>query len=189
MRMRSSSRTLPGPGAPRSSDAATLLRLRRPLLAALCALLVSLTLVRPAHAVPDVPLEVYLEHVAPLALEWPADGTMTDDYGPRWGRMHLGLDIGILASLELRAATGGTVTAAGWLPGYGGYGNVVTVDAGGGFSLLYAHLAQAYVVPGQWLNAGDPIGQAGCTGSCTGTHLHFELREHGVPVDPFPFLN
>jgi hypothetical protein len=46
--------------------------------------------------VPDVPIEVYLEHVEPLSLEWPADGSLTDGYGPRWGRMHLGLDVGIL---------------------------------------------------------------------------------------------
>jgi murein DD-endopeptidase MepM/ murein hydrolase activator NlpD len=88
----------------------------------------------------------------------------------------------------VRAATSGTVTASGWITGYEGYGNVVTIDVGGGWSLLYAHLSRSHVVPGQWLDTGDPVGEAGCTGSCTGTHLHFELREHGVPVDPAPFL-
>ena len=162
--------------------------LSRPLIGALAALLTMLTLVTPARAVPDVPLDVYLEHVRPLSLDWPADGTMTDGYGPRWGRMHLGIDVGILRSLDVRAATSGTVTQAGWLTGYEGYGNVVIVDVGGGYSLLYAHLSVAQVIPGQWLAAGDPIGQAGCTGSCTGTHLHFELRLNGVPIDPAPFL-
>lgn len=160
----------------------------RPLQAALAALLALLVLAAPAAAVPDVPLDVYLEHVEPLALEWPADGTLTDGFGPRWGRMHLGLDIGILSSLQLRAATSGTVTQAGWLQGYEGYGNVVMVDVGGGWELMYAHLSRAYVVPGQWLDTGDPVGEAGCTGSCTGTHLHFELHEHGVPVDPAPYF-
>jgi murein DD-endopeptidase MepM/ murein hydrolase activator NlpD len=160
----------------------------RPLIGALAAPLAMLVLAAPARAVPDVPLEVYLEHVEPLSLDWPADGTMTDGYGPRWGRMHLGLDVGILRSLDVRAAEGGTVTAAGWLTGYEGYGNVVTVDIGSGYSLLYAHLSVAQVVPGQWVSPGDAIGQAGCTGSCTGTHLHFELRKHGVPIDPFPYL-
>ena len=159
----------------------------RPPIAALAALLV-LLVPAPAHAVPDVPLDIYLEHVAPLSLDWPADGTMTDGYGPRWGRMHLGLDVGILHSLDVRAAASGTVTAAGWLSGYEGYGNVVTVDIGGGYSLLYAHLSAAEVVPGEWLADGDRVGRAGCTGSCTGTHLHFELRKGGVPVDPFPYL-
>jgi murein DD-endopeptidase MepM/ murein hydrolase activator NlpD len=160
----------------------------RPSLGALCALLLSLILVTPASAVVDGPIDVYLEHLEPLTLEWPADGTMTDGYGPRWGRMHFGIDVGILRSLDVRAATSGTVTAAGWLTGYEGYGNVVTVDAGGGYAVLYAHLARSSVVPGQWLATGDPIGEAGCTGSCTGTHLHFELRLNGVPIDPAPYL-
>ena len=73
------------------------------------------------------------------------------------------------------------MTASGWLTGYEGYGNVVMVDAGGGYSVLYAHLSEAHVVPGQWLAAGDPIGEAGCTGSCTGTHLHFELQAERRP--------
>lgn len=160
----------------------------RPFLAAACALLVSLILVAPASAVLDGPIDVYLEHLEPLTLEWPADGTMTDGYGPRWGRIHLGIDVGILTSLDVRAAASGTVTASGWLTGYEGYGNVVMVDAGGGYSVLYAHLSSSRVVPGQWLAAGDPIGEAGCSGSCTGTHLHFELRLNGVPIDPAPFL-
>ena len=162
--------------------------LLRPPLAAFAALLSVLFFAAPAHAVPDVPIDVYLEHVEPLSLDWPAYGAMTDGYGPRWGRMHLGVDIGILTSLDVRAATSGTVTAAGWLTGYEGYGNVVTVDIGAGYSLLYAHLSVVGVVPGQWVDAGDPIGQAGCTGSCTGTHLHFELRKNGAPIDPFPYL-
>ena len=160
----------------------------RPPVGALVALLVTLVFAAPAHAVPDVPIDVYLEHVEPLALEWPDDGTLTDGFGPRWGRMHLGLDVGILRSLELRAATSGTVTASGWITGYEGYGNVVTIEIGGGRSLLYAHLSRSHVVPGQWLDTGDPVGEAGCTGSCTGTHLHFELRENGVPVDPAPYF-
>jgi murein DD-endopeptidase MepM/ murein hydrolase activator NlpD len=160
----------------------------RPLIGALAAPLAMLVFAAPARAVPDVPLAIYLEHVEPLSLDWPADGTMTDGFGPRWGRTHLGLDVGILRSLDVRAAEGGTVKAAGWLTGYEGYGNVVTVDIGSGYSLLYAHLSVAQVVPGQWVSPGDAIGQAGCTGSCTGTHLHFELRKHGVPIDPFPYL-
>jgi murein DD-endopeptidase MepM/ murein hydrolase activator NlpD len=158
------------------------------LLGAACALLVSLILVAPASAVVDGPIDVYLEHLEPLTLDWPADGTVTDGYGERWGRMHLGIDVGILRSLDVRAATSGTVTAAGWLAGYEGYGNVVTVDVGGGYSVLYAHLSSSHVLPGQFLALGESIGEAGCTGSCTGTHLHFELRLNGVPIDPAPFL-
>ena len=143
---------------------------------------------QPAAAVPDVPLRIYLEHLEPLALTWPAQGTVTDGFGYRWGRMHLGIDVGMLRSLDVRAAAAGTVTATGYLLGYEGYGNVVLVDVGEGHEVLYAHLAAADVQLGQWLDRGDRLGTAGCTGSCTGTHLHFELRQAGVPVDPAPFM-
>jgi murein DD-endopeptidase MepM/ murein hydrolase activator NlpD len=142
----------------------------------------------PANAVPDGPLRPYLAHLEPLALGWPADGTVTDGFGPRGGRMHLGIDVGILRSLDVRAAGAGTVLAAGYLTGYEGYGNVVIVDASHGYTTLYAHLAEIGVGPGEWLDAGERLGTAGCTGSCTGTHLHFELRQDGVPIDPAPFL-
>ena len=156
--------------------------------AALAAILTMLVLASPAGAVPDGPLDAYLDHVAPLELDWPAAGTVTDGFGPRWGRMHLGIDVGILTSLDVTAGGSGTVLETGYLAGYSGYGNVVTVDVGEGMTMLYAHLAAVDVVPGQWLDRGERIGTAGCTGSCTGTHLHFELRKHGVPVDPFPYL-
>jgi murein DD-endopeptidase MepM/ murein hydrolase activator NlpD len=152
------------------------------------AFLVSLVFVSPSAAAPDGPLDLWVAHQEPLTLAWPAAGTLTDGFGPRWGRMHLGLDVGILESLEVRAATSGTVTQTGWITGYEGYGNVVEIDSGRGYTQLYAHLSRAHVVPGQWVEEGDTLGLAGCTGSCTGTHLHFELREDGVPVDPFPFL-
>ena len=161
----------------------------RPLLGATCAFLVTLVLASPAAAVPDGPLGPYLERDRPLTLAWPANGSLTDDYGPRWGRMHLGIDIGILQSLELTAAASGTVTDVGYLDGYGGYGNVVIVDVGDGYSLLYAHLTSASVQVGDWVDRGDTLGIAGCTGSCTGTHLHLEVRKDGVPLDPAPFFS
>ena len=160
----------------------------RPSLSALCALVLSLSFAAPARAVPDVPIGLYLDHVAPLELEWPAVGTVTDGFGYRWGRRHLGIDVGVLTSLEVRAATSGTVAATGWLRGYEGYGHVVEIDRGRGRSVLYAHLSASTVAPGQWVAAGEPIGVAGCTGSCTGTHLHFELRRDGIPVDPASFM-
>ena len=160
---------------------------------ALGALLVTFVFAPSATAVPDGPVDVYLEHLealagAPISLAWPAQGTVTDGFGPRWGRMHLGIDVGILTSPAVRASAPGTVTAAGYLGGYEGYGNVVIVDVGRGYTMLYAHLAASSVRPGDWLELGEPLGTAGCTGSCTGTHLHFELRRAGVPVDPSPFL-
>ena len=113
---------------------------------ALGALLVTFVFAPSATAVPDGPVDVYLEHLealagAPISLAWPAQGTVTDGFGPRWGRMHLGIDVGILTSPAVRASAPGTVTAAGYLGGYEGYGNVVIVDVGRGYTMLYAHLA------------------------------------------------
>ena len=160
----------------------------RLLLGAICAFLATFGFVAPAHAVPDGPLRPYLESLEPLALDWPAEGTVTDGFGPRWGRTHLGIDVGILTSPVVRTAAAGTVTETGWLDGYAGYGHVVLVDVGDGYTMLYAHLSSASVEPGDWVDAGDRLGVAGCTGSCTGTHLHFELRRAGVPIDPAPLL-
>jgi murein DD-endopeptidase MepM/ murein hydrolase activator NlpD len=119
-----------------------------------------------------------------LALAWPAQGTVTAPYGNDNGRWHAGIDIGILRSLEIRAAAPGTVTEAGWPQGYEGYGEVVAVDVGSGYATLYAHLSRSLVHPGDRVEEGQLLGIAGCTGWCTGTHLHFELREEGVAVDP-----
>jgi murein DD-endopeptidase MepM/ murein hydrolase activator NlpD len=160
----------------------------RPLLAPVAAC-VALLVIPEASAHPDAPLKPFLEHQAQnAALVWPAKGTVTDGFGPRWGRMHWGIDIGILRSLDVRAAAAGRVEKIGWLEGYEGYGNVVLVDLGAGYKALYAHLASSTVRIGQWVAPGDRLGTAGCTGSCTGTHLHFELRRGGVAFDPAPWL-
>jgi murein DD-endopeptidase MepM/ murein hydrolase activator NlpD len=119
-----------------------------------------------------------------LALQWPADGTITSPFGHDGYRWHPGLDIGILQSLDVRAAAAGVVMQAGYAAGYEGYGNVVLVSLGGGYTALYAHLSQPLVRRGQHVWPGERIGIAGCTGWCTGTHLHFELRDRGIPRDP-----
>ena len=128
------------------------------------------------------------EPAGPLELAWPAKGRLTDGYGPRWGRLHAGIDIGILRSLRLRAAADGVVRKTGYVRGYAGYGQVVVLDVGRGFKLLYAHLSRVGVRPGQRVEAGQKLGLAGCTGSCTGTHLHFEVHKRGRALDPMPFL-
>lgn len=119
---------------------------------------------------------------------WPADGPVTSPFGPRGRSFHPGVDIGMLRSLAVRAATAGDVTGAGYLTGYEGYGNVVVVDIGFGYTVLYAHLAAVAVRAGESVGRGDAIGTAGCTGSCSGTHLHFELRLNGKAIDPSPYL-
>ena len=141
-----------------------------------------------APAEPVAPVESKPVQPEPLVLEMPANGTITDDYGPRWGRMHRGIDVGILRSLPVKAAAAGKVTQTGYLTGYAGYGNVVLVDVGGGYTTMYAHLARIDVRRGESVVAGAPLGLAGCTGSCTGTHLHFELHKSGAAIDPMPFF-
>ncbi len=123
-----------------------------------------------------------------LDFSWPADGTVTSPFGQDGARWHPGLDIGILRSLDVTAAAPGLVTRVGEQPGYEGYGRIVEVNAGDGYSLLYAHLAAAGVRVGDYVTAGENIATAGCTGWCTGTHLHFELRARGRPISPLPFL-
>lgn len=118
---------------------------------------------------------------------WPANGEVTSPFGPRRGRMHQGVDIGMLRSLGIRSASAGTVTAVGYLNGYAGYGNVVLVKHRG-YRLLYAHLSRVYVRKGQRVRVGQRLGLAGCTGSCTDTHLHFEVRRGGARMNPMRYL-
>ena len=65
---------------------------------------------------------------------------------------------------------------------------LVAVDLGGDLEALYAHLARVRVHDGDVVAVGEKLGDAGCTGSCTGTHLHFELRDGGEAFDPAPLL-
>ena len=123
-----------------------------------------------------------------LALDWPAEGRLNSPFGWDGGRPHSGLDIGVLSSLDVHAAEDGVVMRVGWITGYEGYGMIVEVQLNDRYSALYAHLSKATVRVGQNVRAGDPLGLAGCTGWCTGTHLHFELRDRAVPIDPMPLV-
>jgi murein DD-endopeptidase MepM/ murein hydrolase activator NlpD len=116
--------------------------------------------------------------------EWPAAGVLSSPFGPRDSGFHPGIDIGSLRNLTVRAATSGRVLASGQQQGYDGYGNVVVIGIGGGFTTMYAHLAKPIARVGEQVQTGDVIGVAGCTGWCTGTHVHFELRDRGRPMDP-----
>jgi murein DD-endopeptidase MepM/ murein hydrolase activator NlpD len=119
-----------------------------------------------------------------LSLQWPADGSITSPFGGDGGRWHPGVDIGGLRSLDVVAAAPGVVTEVGYVPGFDGYGNIVLIRHRDGFVTLYAHLAQAFAHVGQRVWSGESIGTAGCTGWCTGTHLHFELRYRNIAMDP-----
>jgi murein DD-endopeptidase MepM/ murein hydrolase activator NlpD len=115
---------------------------------------------------------------------WPLNGNVTSYYGPRWGRMHTGIDIDGTTGEPLVASKAGTVILAS---SYSGYGNAVIIDHGG-IQTLYAHLSSFNVSEGQEVPQGEIVGSVGCTGSCTGDHLHFEVRVNGDPVDPMNYL-
>src|SRR5918911_4744240 len=93
-----------------------------------------------------------------LRFAWPAQGTVTSPYGQDGARWHPGIDIGMLQSLDVTAAAPGRVVRTGMQTGYEGYGNVVEVDVGGGFTLLYAHLAATSVYRGNWVVTGQRLG-------------------------------
>jgi murein DD-endopeptidase MepM/ murein hydrolase activator NlpD len=116
-------------------------------------------------------------------LIWPTSGTVTSEYGTRWGRLHAGMDIAAPTGTPIYAANSGRVLGGCG----GGYGNCILIDHGGGFVTLYAHLNQVFASGGQ-VSRGQNIGTMGCTGSCTGPHLHFETRINGSAQNPRSFL-
>ncbi len=126
---------------------------------------------------------------ARLQMTWPANGTITARFGEwRGSHRHHGIDIGMLRTLRLRSVASGVVRRTGYAGGYEGYGQVVVLDLPGPYSALYAHLSSVAVHKGQHVRKGQRLGQAGCTGSCSGTHLIFEVLRGGVPLNPLRFL-
>ena len=127
---------------------------------------------------------------------WPVPSctNITSGYGSRWGSFHKGIDIsrsGIYGA-AIVAADSGTVIKAGYGnygTGYGGYGNVVAIDHGGGYSTLYGHMSSVAVSEGQQVTKGQVIGYVGSTGQSTGPHCHFEIRVNGVAKNPMNWFS
>jgi len=115
----------------------------------------------------------------------PVSGPVTSPYGPRGGRNHDGMDIGAPTGTPVRAAACGTVSLAGQ---QSGYGNIVCITHTSQFSTCYAHLSRFGTSAGARVQQGQVIGYVGCTGDCTGPHLHFETRVGGVARDPSEYL-
>jgi murein DD-endopeptidase MepM/ murein hydrolase activator NlpD len=118
---------------------------------------------------------------------WPAKGTLTSGYGPRWGRMHRGIDIAAPTGTPIHAAADGVVERAGW--NNGGYGYLVDIRHTDGTLTRYGHNSRILVQPGQTIQQGQQISAMGSTGFSTGPHLHFEVHPSGKgAVNPIAFL-
>ncbi|MEO6800964.1 MAG: M23 family metallopeptidase [Rhodanobacter sp.] len=98
---------------------------------------------------------------------------------------HTGIDIATPYGTSVHAVAEGMVTFAGVRPGYG---NVVEIDHGNGYMTRYAHNSKLDVHPGQHVQVGDVIAQAGSTGRSTGSHVHFEVWYDGRVVNPLAFV-
>lgn len=116
----------------------------------------------------------------------PASGHYTSGFGPRWGRVHQGIDIANDLGTPIYAVMDGTVTAAGPAQGFG---NWVVIKHDGGEETIYGHMRYYDVQVGQRVKAGQKIASIGSEGQSTGPHLHFEVKPDGVNhTDPEAWL-
>lgn len=122
---------------------------------------------------------------------WPVAGYLTSHYGMRlhpidgFRESHQGLDIAGPAGSPIRSAADGEVKLAGWA---GGYGNVVVIDHGMGYSTRYGHNRLLLVKKGDRVKRGQTIALMGQTGKATGPHCHYEVWYNGRAVNPYRFL-
>lgn len=127
---------------------------------------------------------VALERV-PLAMPVRDSFRYTSPFGPRWGRMHEGVDMAGPVGTPVYATADGVVTFAGW---QNGYGRIVIVEHEFGFETRYPHLNAIRTEVGQSVSRGEQVGDMGSSGRSTGSHLHYEVRVDGEAVDPMTFI-
>ena len=118
---------------------------------------------------------------------WPLDaGIISSEFGPRWGRVHKGIDIAAETGEPVYAAAAGDVLYAG--NGLRGYGNVVIVRHDQQTTTVYAHNSALKVYQGEHVKQGELIALVGSTGRSTGPHSHFEIREGDEAINPRKLL-
>lgn len=115
-------------------------------------------------------------------LIWPVPAGSISQY---YHAGHLALDIAAPYGSQIVAAQGGTVSWAGWRNNGGGW--VVSINHGNGMTTVYNHLGSIWVSAGQYVGAGQGIGGVGCTGICTGPHVHYEVVVNGVIDNPLRY--
>jgi murein DD-endopeptidase MepM/ murein hydrolase activator NlpD len=122
---------------------------------------------------------------------WPTKGWLTSGFGVRNDpftgkrKMHEGLDIAARTGTPVYATADGIVSS---VRTEAGYGKVVTIDHGYGYRTVYGHNSKYNVKVGQRVRRGDQIASIGNTGRSTGSHVHYEIRLNGVPVNPRKYL-
>jgi murein DD-endopeptidase MepM/ murein hydrolase activator NlpD len=122
---------------------------------------------------------------------WPVAGRVSGSFGERIdpfngeGAFHSGIDISTYYGDKVFAPADGIVVFADSM---NGYGRMLTIDHGHGISTRFGHLAGFAVSPGQRVQRGDVIAYVGQTGRSTGPHLHYEVRIHNTPVNPYKYL-
>ena len=122
---------------------------------------------------------------------WPVKGWLTSSFGMRRDpfngrrKMHEGLDIAARTGTSVTATADGIVSSVKTEPGYG---KVVILDHGYGYRTIYGHNSKYYVKVGQRVRRGERIAAVGNTGRSTGSHVHYEIRLNGVPVNPRKYL-
>ncbi|MCS7024313.1 MAG: M23 family metallopeptidase [Bryobacteraceae bacterium] len=122
---------------------------------------------------------------------WPIEGRLLSSFGMRqdpfsgMGGFHTGVDISAPVGTPVRATADGVVEYAGW---QSGYGKLLVIQHPGGMETYYAHLSQFAVIPGQEVRLGEVVAYSGATGRATAPHLHYEVRDHGSPINPYKFL-
>ncbi len=132
-------------------------------------------------------------HLDDSGTTWPIHGRVTAQFGiPHWPYqpIHTGIDISDgqgAGNTPVKSFKSGRVIETVYTRS--GLGNHVVVDHGGGLTSVYAHLDSIAAHVGQEVNTTTMLGYAGTTGVSTGTHLHFEVRQHGQPMDPRQFIS
>jgi len=143
--------------------------------------------VRPGNRPPDDALMVdasVLQRSGPFL--WPTRGVITSRFGwRRYRRHHAGMDLASPLGTPIYATREGVVTFSGWR---NGYGKVIYIDHAGALETIYGHASALLVAVNQRVKRGQMIARVGCTGACTGSHVHFEVRINGTATDPLKYL-
>jgi murein DD-endopeptidase MepM/ murein hydrolase activator NlpD len=143
-------------------------------------------------------VEIYIDDVAAeqgeklriaykkLDFIWPVEGKISDVFTEVENKKHQGIDISSPLGTPIRASNAGKVIYSN--NGIKGYGNLIILRHSEEYVTIYAHNQVNLVEEGTWVEKGQTIGKVGQTGRATGPHLHFEIRKHNKPLDPFLFF-